>query len=136
MEQYLAPYKTNSITEGFQNNLNNSPEFLRSLVANQKSNLDSLIIAAKRLGPVAMKIEQQESAYDAGFETNTKQTTSPVSTLQGVALVLLITSYFAFMIISTITVNRITESVNKTIGTFVAFILLGVIILSIIIRTG
>jgi len=136
MEQYLAPYKTNSITEGFQNNLNNSPEFLRSLVANQKSNLDSLIIAAKRLGPVAMKIEQQESAYDAGFETNTKQTTSPVSTLQGVALVLLITSYFAFMIISTITVNRITESVNKTIGTFVAFILLGVIILSIIIKTG
>ena len=111
--------------------------FLRNLLLQEKAAVDSLMNTAKRLGPVAKKIEQMESAADASFESTVKAP-SPMlgSTLQGFILLLFTVSYVALALVTCIMVNMITESGGKAAATFAGFVILAIILATVIIRFG
>ena len=111
--------------------------FLRSLLLQQKDTVKSLLETAKTIGPVAQQIEQKEAAYDAAFESDA-QASLPLAggTLQGFAIVLFITSFLGFALVTTVAINQITHSTGLAVGTFVGFIIFGLIAMSLILRFG
>jgi len=111
--------------------------FFRTLLIEEKASVDSLFSIAKRVGPVAKKIDQMESAADASFEDSI-QAPPPMlgSTLQGFILLFFVVSYVALTLITCMAVNMITESGTKAAGTFVGFVILAIVLASVIIRFG
>jgi len=111
--------------------------FLRSLLVQQKDTVKSLLETAKTIGPVAQQIEQKEAAYDAAFESDA-QASIPLAggTLQGFAIVLFITSFLGFALVTTVAINQITNSALLALGSFIGFIIFGLIAMSLIVRLG
>jgi len=111
--------------------------FLRTILTKEKASVDSLINTAKRLGPVAKNIEQMESAADASFESSTKAAQPMLgSTLQGFIMLLFVVSYIVLTLVTCMMVNMITESGGKTASTFVGFVILAIVLMTVIIRFG
>ena len=111
--------------------------FLKTVIEQQKQSVDSLMTTAKRVNPIAKKTSQMEAAYDAAFE-NSAPAAQPMlgSTVQGFILLFFAVSYVALTIVTCMTVNMLTDSGTKTAGTFVAFLVLGIILLSLLIQLG
>lgn len=149
----LSPYK--SEIEGFQVGTDNlltsllnqtdslgnlivpQTSFLKSMIQQQEETAKSLIKTAKKIGPVAKKIEQSERAYDASFESTTP-TSMPLtaSTMQGVAVLLFTISFLTLSLITSFLIFSMTGSWVKALGSFVGFIIVGTISISLIIRLG
>jgi len=109
--------------------------FLKGLLTQEKARADSLMDTAKRMKPVMHKLAPIAQANDAAFESE-KQAAIPNSgaTLQGFALILLLVSYIALTIISTIAINIVTQNAYTAGKTFVGFLVLGVIMYSLLVR--
>lgn len=111
--------------------------FLKTIINQEKATMDSLMDTAKRINPVAQTIIPKPAAYDAAFEGNTSAALPRAgATLQGFAILLLIVSYIALTIVSTIAVNNITQNAYSAGKTLIAFLIGGVILLSLITRLG
>ena len=126
-----APLTLPTVTE------DESTSFLKTVIEQQKQSVDSLMSTAKRLNPLAKKASQMEAAYDAAFE-NEAVAAQPMlgSTMQGFILLFFLVSYVALTIVTCMTVNMLTESGTKTAGTFVMFVVLGLVLLSLVIQLG
>ena len=111
--------------------------FLKTVIEQQKQSVDSLMTTAKRVNPLAKKAHQMEAAYDAAFESETPASQPMLgSTLQGFILLFFALTYIALTIVTCMTVNMLTESGTKTAGTFVAFLVFGIVLLSLLIQLG
>jgi hypothetical protein len=118
-------------------NPDESTSFLKTVLEQQKQSVDSLMTTAKRVNPLAKKASQMEAAYDTAFENETAAAQPKLgATLQGFVLLFFLVSYVALTIVTCMTVNMLTESGTKTAGTFVMFLVLGFVLLSLIIQLG
>jgi hypothetical protein len=129
---------TQSSTSGDTATTTSTPTaFLKTIINQEKATMDSLMDTAKRINPVAQTINPKPAAYDAAFEGNTPAALPRAgATLQGFAIILLIVSFIALTMVSTIAVNNVTQNAYSAGKTFIAFIIGGVILLSLITRLG
>ena len=113
------------------------PPFLKTLLEKEKESVETLLKLASKVGPVANTMVEHENAYDAAFEL---ETPAPIptygSTLQGFTLLLFYLAYFALMIVIIIYVNATTANAALAAGTFIGFIVLGIISMALIRRYG
>jgi hypothetical protein len=118
----------------------NRPEptsFLKTMLIQERNTVDSLMETAKKISPVAKRINQMEDAYDAAFESDIRAPLPGTSkTLQGFAVLLFFISYIALAIIGTIAINSITKSGRAAAGAFVGFVIVGFILLTLIAHLG
>ena len=114
-----------------------STSFLKTMLIQERNTVDSLMETAKKISPVAKRINQIEDAYDAAFESDVRAPLPGISkTLQGFAVLLFFVSYIALAIIGTIAVNNITKSGRAAAGAFLGFSVGGFILLAIVARLG
>jgi hypothetical protein len=118
----------------------NRPEptsFLKTMLIQERNTVDSLMETAKKISPVAKRINQMEDAYDAAYESDVRAPLPGISkTLQGFAVLLFFISYIALAIIGTIAINSITKSGRAAAGAFVGFVIVGFILLAVIAHLG
>ena len=111
--------------------------YLKTLLRNEKEAVESLLLVAAKIGPVAQTAVQKERAYDADFESKIP---APIptygSTLQGFAFILLFLSYLALAIVITIYANGTTGSATVGASTLIGFGVVGVLGLALIRRYG
>jgi hypothetical protein len=111
--------------------------FLKAIIQSEQSTVKSLLKTASRIGPVAQKVAEKEAAYDADFIDNTAaRLPGGASTLQGFTFALFFGSYIAFIIVIVMYVNAITGSGLKAGLTFLAFLIVGVILVAVVKRFG
>ena len=112
-----------------------SISFLKTMLIQQKKTADSLMNTAKRIGPAAKRATQMENAYEAAFESDTLASLPRAGgTLQGFILLFFFVSYISLALVTTLAVNAITGSMQKAAGTFVGFIVIGIILMALISR--
>lgn len=126
-----------SIATGSTINEYTPPPFLRTLLEKEKESVETLLKLASKVGPVANTMVENENAYDAAFESETPAAIPTYgSTLQGFTLLLFYLAYFALMIVITIYVNATTANPASAAGTFVGFLILGILSIGLIRRYG
>lgn len=154
MNEYVAPFQS---IEGFvvspDTELNelltvveekqypNDPSvnvsLLKDMISQERSNLDDLIRTAKQLNPVIQKITPLDKAYDAAFESAAQRPVPAAgATLQGFALLLLVISYIALVLVSVIAVNILTGSVMTAVKVLVVLLGSGFIGYGILAKYG
>jgi len=120
--------------EGFFDS-SSSPLPAQDTLLQQRATVDSLLATAKRMNPIAKKVNQQEAAYDAEFESEVQAAQPKLgSTMQGFLLLFFIFCYVSLTIVTCIAVNTITESGTKAAIAFAMFLVLGLVIASLIIQ--
>lgn len=111
--------------------------FLKTMLIQERNTVDSLMATAKKISPVAKRINQMEDAYDAAYESDVRAPLPGTSkTLQGFAVLLFFISYIALAIIGTIAINSITKSGRIAAGAFAGFVIVGFILLAVIAQLG
>jgi len=143
MGEYLSP-----IIEGFSsptmdsvyNNIFNDQSnlgFLESLLQQQKNLAISLMASTKILLPRSQKKKNSSVAYDAAFESDiTAPLPNASGTLQGFTLFFFILSYFSLAIVFSININQLTGNTMYAVYSFLAFIFMFIVSISLITRFG
>jgi hypothetical protein len=137
MAEYVSPY---TLKEGFTTPTS-GPEtnssLLKSMLSEERANLDKLMDAAKRLNPVIQSVITVEDAYDAAFESDIEAPLPRAgATLQGFAVIFLIISYISLTLITTIAVMYATHNAKTAGKVFIGFVITGVVIYSLMVRLG
>ena len=149
MGEYLSPilegFSSPTMDNIFQNMLQSSTattitdnvNFLKALLQQQKDLASSLITSSKTISPISQKIGQSDKAYSAAFETDiTAPLPNITGTLQGFTLFFVTLSYFSLAIVSCVNVNELTGNTMVAVYTFIGFILMFFMLLSLISRLG
>lgn len=109
--------------------------FLKTMLIHQRDATKALMNTAKRIGPATQKVVQMEDAYSTAFENDLQADLPDVGgTLQGFVLVFFIVSYCALSLVSSIMTYVVYGSIKNALGIFTAFILAGMIIISLLAR--
>jgi len=111
--------------------------FFKDLIQQQKDLADSLMQSAKKIGPVIQRKVSSESAYDAAFESDiTAPLPNTSGTLQGFTLFFFILSFTCLAIVFSININYVSGNTTYAVYTFLSFIFLFVLAMSLITRLG
>ena len=111
--------------------------FLESLVKQQKDLADSLMQSAKKIGPVIQRKIDTDEAYDAAFESDLTAPLPNISgTLQGFTLFFFILSFACLALVFSININYVSGNTLYAVYTFICFIFLFILSMSLITRLG
>jgi hypothetical protein len=124
--------KTSTLT-----NVDGNINFLRGLLEQQSDLAISLLSSANRLYPYTNKKSSADSAYDAAFESDVTAPLPNISgTLQGFTLFFFTLSYFCLAIVFSININQLTGNTMHAVYSFIGFLIIFIMSLSLINRFG